>query len=151
MATEIGLVLKVKNDTIIVKTQRKKMCEHCSSKDECSTMSGSSDDLEVEVKNLLGAKQGDFVKLHIPTSSLLILSFLMYMVPVIFLIFGGFIGLELANFLYLDENISSIIFSLTFFIITILIIRYYSNLLAQNKKFTPRLHSIIKNRKIPVH
>ena len=130
MATEKGIVVKASPDVILVKTQRQKMCEHCSSKDDCNTMSSSPEDMEVEVKNTLGAKQGDVVKLYIPTSSLLFLSFLMYIVPVVFLIIGGLIGQGLAPIFGIEENFSAIISSLSFFGITILVIRYLSNSLA---------------------
>jgi len=147
MATEEGYVFKITTkNTAWVRTQRKKTCDHCETREECQTAGSKLDDMEVELPNVIGANVGDRVILSMPTGSLLYLSFLMYVVPIIMMIVGGVIGQELARYYQMDETGFSVMFSLLFFALCMLTIRFYSNSMANNNKYTPKLTRIVHNR-----
>ncbi|ETR71911.1 MAG: ositive regulator of sigma E, RseC/MucC [Candidatus Magnetoglobus multicellularis str. Araruama] len=144
MATEEGYVFKITpNNTAWVRTQRMKTCDHCESRDDCQTMGSKLEDMEVELPNLVGADVGDRVILSMPTGSLLYLSFLMYVAPIITMIVGGILGQELARYYQMDETGFSVLFSMLFFVLAILSIRIYSNVMAKNDKYKPRLTRIL--------
>ncbi|MBF0451642.1 MAG: SoxR reducing system RseC family protein [Candidatus Magnetomorum sp.] len=144
MATEEGYVFKVTPDnTVWVRTQRTKTCDHCETREECQSMGSKPDDMEVELPNHIGAEMGDRVVLSMPTGSLVYLSFLMYVVPIIAMIIGGISGQELAKYYQMDETGFSVLFSLLFFGLTLMIIRFYSNTMAKKNKYKPRLTRIV--------
>ncbi|CAN2041532.1 sigma-E factor negative regulatory protein RseC [Candidatus Magnetomoraceae bacterium gMMP-15] len=145
MATEEGLVYKETQDTVWIKTQRAKTCEHCAAHDDCKTSGSKLSEMEVEVSNTVGAKLGDRVMLTMPTSSLLQLSFLMYVVPIITMIIGGIIGQKLAPYFQFDETNAAVISSIAFFLITLWIIRLFSNKLAKKNKYRPQIKRILKS------
>ena len=143
MATEEGVVYKTTQNTAWVRTQRQKTCDHCSSKDDCESMGSKMDDMEVELNNTIGATIGDRVIISMPTSALLTLSFLMYIVPIVFMIIGGIIGQTIAPIINFDITLSSVILSLIFFVTTIFLIRLFSNRLSKKGKYTPTITRII--------
>jgi sigma-E factor negative regulatory protein RseC len=147
MATEEGYVFKITpNNTAWVRTQRMKTCEHCETRDECQTMGSKLEDMEIELPNHIGAEIGDRVVLSMPTKSLLYLSFLMYVAPILVMIIGGILGQELAKYYQMDETGLSVLFSLLFFALALISIRFYSNVMTRNEKYTPKLTRIIYQR-----
>jgi sigma-E factor negative regulatory protein RseC len=143
MATEEGYVFKITpNNTAWVRTQRMKTCEHCETRDECQTMGSKLEDMEVELPNHIGADVGDRVILSMPTKSLLYLSFLMYVAPILVMIVGGIMGQELAKYYQMDETGFSVLFSLLFFALALICIRFYSNIMTKNDKYKPKLTRI---------
>jgi len=144
MATEEGYVFKLTDEnTAWIRTQRKKTCEHCETRDECQTMGNKQEDMEVELPNTIGADVGDRVVLSMPTGSLIYLSFLMYVAPIIVMIIGGVLGQELARYYQMDETGFSVLFSFLFFGLSIFCIRIYSNVMTKKNKYKPRLTRII--------
>ena len=144
MATEEGYVFKITpNNTAWVRTQRLKTCDHCETRDECQSMGSKLDDMEVELPNHIGADVGDRVILSMPTKSLLYLSFLMYVAPILVMIIGGILGQELARYYQMDETGFSVLFSLLFFALALISIRFYSNVMTKNDKYKPRLTRIV--------
>jgi len=144
MATEEGYVFKITtNNTAWVRTQRMKTCDHCETRDECQSMGSKLEDMEVELPNHIGADVGDRVVLSMPTKSLLYLSFLMYVAPIIVMIMGGIFGQELAKYYQMDETGLSVLFSLVFFALALAGIRFYSNVMTKNEKYRPKLTRIV--------
>jgi sigma-E factor negative regulatory protein RseC len=150
MATEEGYVFKITpNNTAWVRTQRMKTCDHCETRDECQSMGSKLEDMEVELPNHIGADIGDRVILSMPTTSLLYLSFLMYVAPILVMIMGGILGQELARYYQMDETGLSVLFSLLFFALALLSIRFYSNVMTKNDKYRPKLTRIVNHRSDP--
>jgi sigma-E factor negative regulatory protein RseC len=149
MATEEGYVFKITpNNTAWVRTQRMKTCEHCETRDECQSMGSKLEDMEVELPNHIGADVGDRVVLSMPTKSLLYLSFLMYVAPILVMIVGGILGQELARHYQMDETGISVLFSLLFFALALFGIRLYSNIMTRNDQYKPKLTRIVNQ---PAH
>ena len=69
------------------------MCETCKSSGVCHSLSGDQN-MEAEAFNTAGGQVGDRVVLKIPSKSLLKISFVFYMIPVIFLIAGVILGIK---------------------------------------------------------
>ena len=81
---KIGTVSKIENGNTYVKVECETACGH-----DCSECASSCHDT-VRVclaKNTLGAKVGDRVEMHVSDNKVVLLSFLVYMLPLI-LIFG---------------------------------------------------------------
>lgn len=84
--TGVGTVVKLQGDTAVVKVPRASACGHdCG---ECSLC--DNPDIDAVVKNPIGAKIGDTVRISQSTSKILFSAFLIYILPIIgaFLIYA---------------------------------------------------------------
>jgi sigma-E factor negative regulatory protein RseC len=144
MATEQGIVIRLGADSAWVKTTRTSACEACAAKSSCITLGGGKD-MEVEAINEAGAKVGDTVKIGFKSSSLLKLSFLIYIFPIICMIAGAVIGQKFALSLSYDESALSAVFGLLFFGIAFLFIRAKGNRLAEKQEYRPKITRILKH------
>ena len=67
-----------------------------------------------------------------------------YIVPIIALILGAFLGEKIAFSLGADKNICSIILGVTSFALSILAIRATSKKISKNNKYQPTIAKILK-------
>jgi len=95
--------------------------------------------MKVTAKNTLNAKVGDVVVLNIRTSSLLKLSFLLYIFPVICMIAGAILGKNIANIFKLDETILSVLSGFSSLIVSFFLIRARGNSMAGKKEYMPEI------------
>lgn len=143
MATEEGIVLKTDSTTAWVTTTKSGACESCSAKSSCSVLGGGKD-MEVKAINTAGAKTGQRVVLSFETSPLLKATFLLYVVPVLFLLVGAFIGDKMSPHFDIDSSILSAISGFLFFGLAILFVIFKGNRLAKKDKYRPKVIRIIK-------
>ena len=90
MVREKGIIEKVAEQMAVVRIQKTSACESCESRGACQ-MHGTKERL-IEVRNDIRAKVGDCVELSIPTQSLMGISLLVYLLPVLALILGAYAG-----------------------------------------------------------
>lgn len=144
MATEEGIVTKIDSSTAWVKCAKSAACESCSAKGFCDTMGGSDDDVEVEAINTVGAKVNDRVTISFETSSLLKVSFLVYMIPVLFLILGVVIGDKIALILNYDQAIFSIFVGFLFLAAAFFFVKAKGKVLSAKEEYKPKIIRILK-------
>lgn len=148
MVTEQGIIFKTTPDTVWIRTERGQMCESCGSKKDCGggcgLLSSELTEIEIEVPNNVGAKNGDKVLLSMESSSVMTLSLMAYIIPVIALILGAFLGERLSISLGIDKTVCSIIFGAVALGLSILAIRIASAKLTQNNKYQPTITKILK-------
>jgi len=138
MITENGIVTRTDQTSAWIKTIRSGACEGCSSKDSCGE-SHNTKEMIVTVKNTLDVETGDQVVIGIETAPMMLLSFLLYVFPIILLILGAVIGEHLAFALNLNKSFSAMIFGFSFFGIAFLVIRKKQSALTQKDEFKPFL------------
>ena len=145
MATEEGIVTKVYSSTAWVKCSKSAACESCSAKGFCDTVGGGSDDdVEVEAINAAGAKVDDRVTISFETSSLLKISFLVYMVPVLFLILGVVIGDKIAAIFNYDQSIFSVLAGFLFLFASFFFVKAKGKELSRKDAYQPKIIRILK-------
>ena len=138
MITENGIVTQTDQTSAWIKTIRSGACEGCSSKDSCGE-NHNTKEIIVTVKNTLGVETGDQVVIGIQTTPMMILSFLLYVFPILLLILGAVIGDNLAQILNLNKSFSAMIFGFSFFGLSFLVIRKKQSSLTQKDEFKPFL------------
>ncbi len=145
MATEEGIVTKVYSSTAWVKCSKSAACESCSAKGFCDTGGGgeSDDDVEVEAINVAGAKVDDRVTISFETSSLLKVSFLVYMVPVLFLILGVIIGDKIAPIFNYDQSIFSVLVGFLFLVAAFFFVKAKGKELSKKDAYQPKIIRIL--------
>lgn len=143
MATEKGIITEIKAGIALVKTQKADACNACSSKDQCHAGGGSAKEMEVEALNHVGAVVGDRVVIACATGSLLKLSFLLHIFPIICLTGGAVLGHQSALALGLDSNLLSVIFGFGGLILSFFFIRFKGKKMAQKDQYKPTILRVI--------
>ncbi len=139
MITENGIVTRANQDTAWVTTTRSAACESCSSKDSCGAGHHGSQEMTVCVKNTLGVETGDPVVIGMETRPMIVLSFLLYVFPIILLVIGAFIGDSLAPVLGINKSLSAMIFAFSFFAAAFLLLRKRQTRLSEKNGYQPFL------------
>lgn len=143
---EDGIVIEIHGEFAKVEAKRSLACEGCVSKDTCKPDGNSS--MVVEVLNPVNARVGDRVNFEISSGVLIKAAFLIYLIPVIFLSIGAWLGRELADMYFQQKNketvsvISAIISFIMGTMLLIIVNRFYKD----NKKYKPVIKEIIYTR-----
>ena len=82
--------------------------------------------------------------LSFETSPLLKATFLIYVLPILVMIAGAFIGQKMAPLFSFDPSILSAISAFSFFGLTVIFVRSMANKLAKKDKYQPKVIKIIK-------
>lgn len=138
MITENGIVTQANKATAWIKTIRTGACEHCSTKDSCSTAQNMKEQIVI-VQNTLNVKSGDHVVIGLETKSILFLTFLLYIFPIILLVSGAIIGNSVAPFFNLNQSLLSMFIGFSFFGLAFYFIRKKNTSLSKNKAYKPFL------------
>lgn len=146
MAIEQGIVTKIDSTTAWVKTTKTDACEACSARGSCNVMGGGKE-MEVEAINNAGAEVGQKVVLSFETSPLLKATFMLYVLPILFLLAGAVIGDKIAPFFNFDVQTFSLIIGLLFFGLAIIFVKSKGNKLAKKDEYRPKIIRILKQPK----
>ena len=93
MAENIGIVIKKESNRYAqVVTDRKSACGGCQSTPHGCRSCLVSAKLESRVSNPLGAEPGDLVKVHLSSSNLFTGAAILYLLPILGLMLGAFLG-----------------------------------------------------------
>lgn len=139
MITENGIVIQTTDATAWIKTNRTAACESCASRDSCGGGHHPSQEMTVEVENTLGVAKGDHVVIGIETKPVMLLTFLVYVVPIICLVAGALAGDILAHSYDLDPSFTAMASGFSLFGIAFLIIRIKSSRLNAKEGYRPFL------------
>jgi len=143
LATEQGIVIRTESRAAWVKTVKSGSCKGCSARGSCHSL-GSSNQMEVKALNVAGAKVGDQIVLNLETSSLLKVTFLLYVFPILLLIMGAAVGQEIASLIGFNPSGLSAILGFSFFFAALLIIKIKANKLAKRNAYRPKIIKILK-------
>ncbi len=145
---QFGEVIAVEDKVAIVKVRRHSACRQCG---RCGMgiTGGEAPDPVVEVKNPIGARVGQVVKITMETRQLLFISFIVYLLPILALIAGIVIGLGLADAFGLAAegrigDIISIGLGLFLMVATFFFIRGWDRRVAGSSKMKPVAVDIVE-------
>ncbi len=82
---EMGYVIDQHDEYVVVNIKRKSACGSCKA---CELGKSNMDEINVDVKNSLGAAKGDYVRIQMQTPDILKAAFLVYMIPLLALLSG---------------------------------------------------------------
>lgn len=142
MNTEQGIVIKVDMKTAWIRTTKTGACESCSAKSSCHTLGGGKE-MEVEAVNEAGARIGDQVVIGFETASLLKVSFLLYIFPILGLIAGAAVGEAIAPYFSMNKSLSALLIGGFAFFLCYLFIRKKGNELAKDRSYRPKVIRIL--------
>ena len=142
MATEQGIVIKADSGAAWVKTVKSGDCAGCTARGSCHSL-GNSDAREVKAINEAGAREGDRILLLFETSSLLKATFLLYVFPILLLIFGAVLGQAMALRLDFSPSGLSALTGFSFFFAAVLFVKVRANKMARKHEYRPKVIKIL--------
>jgi sigma-E factor negative regulatory protein RseC len=144
MVEEFGNIVELKGKEIaVVLCEKSSFCKNCASMESCQVGDDNRSKL-VEALNMLGADVGDRVKLVVSTKTFLQSSFLLYIVPLIALVFGGSLGQWMGGVLQggPDANLLSAILGTVFLVGSFFVIRVGSRAIPK-ETYMPRIVAVV--------
>jgi len=142
---EEGVVIDTYGEFAKVEARRSASCEGCASKDTCKPNSNTS--MIIEVINPINARVGDRICFEVEASALLKSTFVIYLMPVIFLLIGAWAGGEISKIypLFKREEILSVISGSLFFLVSVFILISLNRYFSKNKRYKPMIKEILQN------
>lgn len=109
MAEHIGIVIKSESGNYAhVLADRKGACGGCQSTPSGCRSCLTSAKMETRVSNPVSAKAGDLVKIRLSSTNLLVGAAILYLLPILGLLIGAFVGVWTSTVFGLTEIIGSI-------------------------------------------
>lgn len=145
---EKACVVDIKGDKIKVVITRHSACSKCN-KDCILGMEGSDEKHEKEemyilVNNSINAKKGDTVNIELKDSSLVMGSLIIYLLPLIFFVFGYFVGTKLYNIVNIfSAEIVGIITSFVFLYLSYLVTKRIDKSISNSNRFRAEIVNIV--------
>lgn len=146
---QAGIVIAVKENTALVRMRRHLACENCG---RCGGLLGKVDLREpvVEVLNPVGARPGQRVLVESDDRRVLLVSFMLYIVPLAALVTGIFLWLKLASLYGLGGGEPAAAGSgFALMILVFLGLRFWDRHNAKNPRYKPVITEILAEKSIP--
>lgn len=142
MIKEQGKIEEINKQTAVVRIRKRSACAHCESRGSCSI---SKRDMVIEVPNDLKAGVGDEVEVSVPEGTLLKLSALIYLLPVIALLVGAFFGAMIGETLHMNASLTAIILGGVFMAIAFYGLILYDRKKRKGNASYPRMTKVLVN------
>ena len=138
---EKGVVSKIISSNLVeVVFQKTEACAKCGL---CQNL--DCEMVGIEAVNDMGAKKEDVVEIDIPSGEMVKGSIVVFILPILFLLFGYLLGsivLKSLNMLAMQE-VGSIIFALIGFALSFLVIRWYDKNIVAKKTLRAKVLKIV--------
>jgi sigma-E factor negative regulatory protein RseC len=144
MADRIGFVVQTfENNTAEVVTDRRGACGGCEHSQGCRSCLSSAKMVSI-VQNAVGARPGDVVLIHLKESALWTGAMLLYIVPILWLMTGAFIGASFGESWSLGASGGAIIFGFLGLALGFLLTLYISKSSGVRFKLVPQTVRIVE-------
>lgn len=139
---EEGIVESISHRKAVVRIQKGGRCQSCGSREACGVSGGG--DMQIDLENELGAKVGDCVEISLPTRSLMKLSLLVYLLPILALILGAYLGrLVGTEVLQSDATVISVACGAAAMAAAFFGLRWFDRRVQVSSRFRPRMTRIL--------
>ncbi len=141
---EVGKIIELYDEKAKVRIERHSLCSKCTNNCHLAGENHEKENIEVMVDNVLGAREGQLVKLEMSEGSLVIASLIIYLIPLAALILGYFVGNLLVPLSSLKNGESSgIIGSIVFLLLSFLLVKYFDKIMGRKERYQPKIIKII--------
>jgi sigma-E factor negative regulatory protein RseC len=147
MVTEKGVIEKITSQKALVRIQKSSACATCEARAACHVH--NEREMLVEVTNDLHAKVGDYVEISVPARSLLRISLLVYLLPVLALIAGAYTGSAWADTFHIPSTLASIIGGGLAVGISFWVLKRVDRSARNNAEYYPRMRRILLSADTP--
>ena len=141
---ELAQVIENRGDNVLVRVVRNSACSKCDKDCGMAGTSHETDEIDVEINNTMGAEKGNYVKLEMGEKTLVLASLIVYLFPILSLIGGYFLSNFFLSFIGFNTGeVTGIIGSISFFLLSFLIIRIINFKLKALEIFQPEMIEIL--------
>ena len=139
MEIEEGKIIRILNGKAIVEMETNEGCHTCGAKESCCSIVGNRKrQIEIPLANNRDKlKEGDQIALSFQPRARLLSAFLVFMLPIIFLIVGYFIGLNLFH-----TESKAILIGFVGLVISFFIIWALNKFVVKEKTFLPQISKV---------
>ena len=130
---QYGFVVSISSDSVVIEVVRSSACG-----DKCGSCGGNCEKkvIKAEVKNRLDAKVGDYIEIEVADKSILKAAMLVYIMPLVLLFVGIWIGYVVGNSLEnINEELTAIVMGIIFMAISMLFLKKIDNVIKKNGKY----------------
>lgn len=99
--------------------------------------------MEIEAINAMGAHEGDRVVIACEASSVVKISFLIYIFPIICLVIGAVIGQQTAPNFSFDPSLFSAGLGFAFLVVSFFLVRLIGNKLSKDDRYIPKIIRVL--------
>ncbi len=138
---DVGTVVDIQKGLAVVEYSRSDACNTCKLKAFCFQKGG--DITKLTMKNILNVKKGDKVQFEISPQMRMLSSFLVFILPVIFMIGSYFLCKSAIN---LSEKVS-IIISLISIVVAFIIVKIIDGQIKKKAMIQPKMIAVINSEK----
>ena len=131
-----GFILKIEGDLVRIKVAATADCDNCQT---CNIPH-----MEILANNPLNAKPGQKVKFTMPENSMLKISFMLFLFPLISIFAGIYTGMIISAKSGFNEAAVMTICGILFFAASVVFIFFYDKKYKLNKKNFPQIIEVIK-------
>ena len=140
MIKEQGVIEKIMNQKAVVRVNQTSACESCKSRGSCDI---SGRNMIVEINNDIHAKVGDYVELSVPEGTVIKLSLIVYLFPVIALMIGAFLGASIGASIHINNSLTAVIGGGLGMIIVFLVLKMYEKTERFKGRYRTRMTRIL--------
>lgn len=145
MMQETGVVTTLQEKGFaLVRATTGDFCESCKCQGACHTLGGGTE-RKITAINRAGAMEGDQVLISIGSGSFLKASLVVYLLPILALLAGSFIGHKYSAQIWFAGNPEtvSVLTGLFCFGASFMVIRLFNSRFTQNQKYYPVIEKVI--------
>lgn len=140
--TDVGTVVDIQNGLAIVEYSRSDACDTCKLKAFCFQKGG--DVTKLTMKNNLNVKKGDIIQFEISPQMRILSSFLVFILPIIFMIGSYFLCKSAIG---LSENIS-IVVSLISIAVAFIFVKFIDGQIKKKAMIQPKMVAVINSEEV---
>ncbi len=147
MEKEQGIVEQADQHRALIRIERSSHCATCTSRDHCH--SSNDREMQIELDNTLQVKKGDSVEIALPTRSLLKLSMLVYLGPILLLLAGALAGQLWAQSSASDPTLPSVLGGVGAMAVGFGILKGVDKKMRGKPAYSPRILRILTSAGVP--
>lgn len=142
---ERARVVKKESGQSLVKVIKTSACSHCDKKCMLAQDSHEVEEMEVLVNDPIGAEVGSLVELEMASKPVLFSAFVVYLLPLVAIIAGYFVGNILFNSVVANAEVAGIIGSVIAFLLSFLMLRFFDHQAGARSYFHPEITRVVSN------
>lgn len=142
---EMARVIEKDNGNATVRIIRSSACSKCDEKCMLGEQSHEVDEMDVVVKDPIGAEVGSMVELEMGAKPILLSAFMVYLLPLFAIVAGYFAGEALFSIFTSSTEVAGILGSAAAFFLSFLLLRAFDKKAGSKSYFHPKIIRVVNH------
>ena len=141
MSLETGTIVEIIGTEAEVLLTGTEACKSCAARQACNTLGGNTKKLLL--KNTLKASPGDAIEFIVEEKGVVVSSIIVYLIPLLFLISGIWIGSVVHADFSIDQDSGAILGGIVGICLSFILIKAFNPYFRRKSIFVPQMHRIL--------